>query len=130
VGHVDVHVVGLEALEAGLQRRLDALPGEAAGGGLSRLHLPAQLGREQDLPAPLAQDAAEHGLGGAAAVDVRGIDEVHAGVEGEVEEAARRLLVYGGGVHPVRAPVHGAQGQDAYFQALTAQSPFLHDEIL
>jgi len=112
-------VVGLQAAEAVLGGLADLAGGQVLVVGAAA-HRLVDLGRQDDLVAvavALGQPAADDLLGGAVAllhvgalrpaVDVGGVDEVDAGVQGGVED-----LVRGGLVGDV-AEVHGPEREPA-----------------
>jgi hypothetical protein len=102
---IQVDVIRLEALEAGLARALDMQCGQAAL-VRPRAHLPVHLRGEDDLVAsrPLGKPPADDLLGDAraqvAAVDVRRVEEVQPVLQRAIHDAvAVRLRSVGTEVH-------------------------------
>ena len=98
-GHVRVGAVQLEEVDPvraeSAERGVDGLPdaaGMSAGDALVVGGVP-ELGGDDDVVAPSAECGAEVRLGGPAAVDVGGVEEVDAGVEGCVHDGGRVALV-------------------------------------
>jgi hypothetical protein len=99
---VEVDVVGVEALEGGFDGVHDVAAGcayvVAAGSGAAE-----GLGGNDDVftgDVEVLERLAEHGLGLAVGVDVGGVDEVDAGVDGGLDEVIDLLLVRAGDVFP------------------------------
>jgi len=102
---IDVDVVGAQALEAGFEARLKG----GFGGGAGPLQ--AELGRQDEVVTVSRQEPAQDGFGFATAVDVGGIDEGQAVVEGRLEDGAAGLEV------GAAAEVVSAQPQDGHREA-------------
>ena len=126
-----VEVVGPQPLQAVLDRAGEveaagaAVVGAVPGGG-------PRLGGEDDVVPPAPQDLAQDALRVPGGVQVGGVDEVHAAVQGLVDLAAglvraeaRDLLEPSAG-----AEGDGAQGQPGDVEAGTAESGVLHGELL
>ncbi len=123
---VEVDVVGLQPLEAGVARPADVERRELA---LVRPlpHVPVELGGDDHLLAPapaLGEPAPDDLLGRAAAlgaaVDVGRVEEVDPGVERRVHDGERRRLVGLG------TEVHGAQAEAADGEAGAAEVCVAH----
>ena len=81
-----------------------------------------ELGGEDDLVAPASQRLADDDLGFALRVDVGGVDEVDAGVEGTVDDLDRRIVV---GLAP-GAEHHGAEAERADLHTGTSKAAVVH----
>jgi len=113
---VDVDVVGREARQTVVAGKLDPAPGKPA---VVRLfgHYITDL-RRQDPAAPVRLDRrTDDFLGGALLVDVGGVDEIDARIEGGVDDLAR-----GGGVGSI-AEHHRAETKRRNHEPTRAQSP-------
>ena len=96
VALVEVDVVGLQPLERGVDLLVDLLAGEAAVG---LRHREEDLGGEDvGAAVEVLQDLAPRRLGGAAAVDVGGVEEVDAGLEGRLGAGLGLLALHPGPV--------------------------------
>ncbi len=109
----EVEVVGAEAAQGGVDGG-----GEAGAGGAGVVGAvaggQAGLGGDQHLVAAALDRPAEDLLGGAVGVDVGGVEEGDAGVDGDVEQAAGLGLVGGAPGAEQRAPAAegaGAEGE-------------------
>ena len=112
---VEVDVVGLEAAEAGFALLDDVAAAVAAGVGVFRIHGAVHLGREDDLVAttvPLERLARDL-LALAEGVDVGGVEEVDAGVEGAVDN---RVRLFGLGT-PAEHHAAEAEARDLHTRA-------------
>src|ERR1700722_13536771 len=88
---VQVDVVGLQSMEAVLDRPADVPPGAASDTG-ALAHVPAPLGSENHLVPPALQHLAQDGLGPpAVAVDVGRVEQCDPGVDGRVDDLPRLL---------------------------------------
>jgi hypothetical protein len=122
---VEVDVVGLQAAQGGVDRAADVQGGEAAIVP-ARTHLAEDLGRQHDLVAlPAAGEPAADDLLGAAlvllpAVDVRGVHEGDALLQGAVEDREGVLL------RGVGAEVHRAEHESGDGGAGAAELGVLH----
>ena len=85
---VEVDAIGTELLQAALRRDGDPL-GAAAAMALVG-HRP-ELGRDDHVVAPATEGGAEQLLGAPLAVHVRGVEEVHTGVDRRVDHCLCRL---------------------------------------
>jgi hypothetical protein len=84
---VDVDVVGVEALEGGVQGLGEVIAGAADVIGADVGAAKGGLGGEEDVFAPKVGDGfAEDGLAVAVGVDVGGVEEVTAGLHADVDE--------------------------------------------
>ncbi len=121
---VEVDVVGLQALQAGLDGGEDI----AARRTLllaAVVHRLAELGGEHDILATLAEHVPQHGFRAAApCVDVGGVEQRDPEVDGFVDDLARGLGV--GALAEIVAA--DADGGDA--QAGAAEITNIHDMIL
>jgi hypothetical protein len=112
MGLVEVDVVGLQAGQRGVDLLADLGRGEAA---IVRVvgHLAEHLGRQDVAVArPAGEDLPPGGLGGAAAVDVGGVEEVDAGLEGGVGAGAGLV-----GLDAARVGQPGSEGDLRYLEA-------------
>src|SRR2546429_679039 len=87
-----------------------------------------RLGRNQNLVAAALDGLAENALGLAERIDVRGIEHRHAGIEADIQKAARFGRVSGA---PCREAANAAEGtgpktQGGYHQARAAQASVFH----
>ena len=87
---IQVDVVGLESLEAVVQRATH-VGGRRAH--LVRRHLHPELGREHDPIATAGEDPTEERLAASATVDVGRVEEGHAGVQRCIDDAPRAVFV-------------------------------------
>jgi hypothetical protein len=126
---VDVDVVGAQPPQRRVGLFEDGLAGQAAA-ARAVVHLPADLGGEHDVLA-----AGESGdrppdelLRGASLVDVRGVPERDAQLDGLPEERGRGILVQRPLVHTSGgvAVAHAAQPDPTHLQAGAAQPGVLH----
>jgi hypothetical protein len=123
---VQVDVVGLEALEGRIARTADAQRRQVSLVG-PFAHLLVDLGGDHGpvaAPAALREPAPDDLLGqalaGMPAVDVGGVEEVHALLVGAVHDREGVLL------RGLRAEVHGAEAQPAHGQPGAAEVRVLH----
>ena len=117
---VEVDVVDLQAAQRVLDLADDPAARVARLVGVLVVHVAVELGGQEDVvAAALAglQRLADDLLGLAAGVDVGGVDDVDAGVEGAVDDRDRLVVV---GVAP-RAEHHRAEGQRADLDAGAAE---------
>ena len=117
---VEVDVVDLQAAQRVLDLADDPAARAARLVGVLVVHVAVELGGQEDVvAAALAglQRLADDLLGLAAGVDVGGVDDVDAGVEGAVDDRDRLVVV---GVAP-RAEHHRAEGQRADLDAGPAE---------
>jgi hypothetical protein len=118
---VEVDVVDVEATQAVLEGRDQPAAGAATGVAVLA-HRQAGLGGEHDVVPPPGEGLAEHLLGLAGAVDVGGVDQVDAGVEGRADEGVGVGL---GGAADL-AEVHGAESERTDVDAGAAERAVLH----
>ena len=122
---VQVQVVGAQAAERGGHGAPDVGPAALGPGGgpVAHVHLlVAELGGQHDLVAAAAQQLAEHLLGTAAvAVDVRGVEQGDARVDGRVHHGPGLLQV-----QPA-AEVVAAEPGHRYEQPAITHRPEAHD---
>ncbi len=118
---VEVDVIGLQAGQRGVDLLGDLGGGEAA---IVRVvgHLPPDLGGEDVAVARAAgEDLPPGGLGGAAAVDVGGVEEVDADLEGGVGAGAGLVGLDAAGVGQPRP-----EGDLRYLEVRTAELAITH----
>jgi hypothetical protein len=129
---VEVDVVKPEPLQRGVDRGQDVLAGEPAA-VLTR-HRPAMhLGRDHVLLAgaeQLAEEVAGHDLALPAVVDVGGVEEDHAVVDGPLDDRLRRRLVQRPPAGLVPAEAHHAEAHARDAQAGAAQVHIPHSSLL
>src|SRR5690606_17615894 len=89
---VEVDVVGAQAPQAVLAGPHDPAPRVAGPVGVGP-HGPVELGGDHQVVAPAGDGLAQDLLGLAGRVDVGGVDEVDAGVEGGVDDGDRVVVV-------------------------------------
>ena len=117
----DVHVVGLQAREAGLH--LAQHPGARVAALVHAVgHLVAQLGRQHPVVALALEQPAQHGLGRALGVHVARVHVVHA-VLARMGDDGRGL-----GLVRLVAEHHGAQAQGGDLELALAEEAVLHGE--
>src|SRR3954451_478831 len=117
---VEVDPVGLEPAQAVLDLTDDPAPGVAETVHVVA-HPAVELGGEDDVVATALERLADDRLGLAVGVDVGGVDEVDAGVEGAADDPDAVGVV---GV-AVAAEHHGAEGQRADLEAGPAEGSVL-----
>ena len=122
---VEVDVVDAQAPQRGLGGLLDVLgPAvEAAGGGVVGVADDPELRGQHDLVAAVGDGAADELLVGVGAVDVGGVEEGDAELEGAVD-GGDRLVVVARAVELGHAHAAEAEGGDG--RALEAQGACLH----
>src|SRR5205085_5439393 len=120
----EVDVVGVQPPQARLATADHVVPGQARVVG-PRTHRHAHLGGDQHAIAVLAERLPEALLGQPGRVDVGGVDEVDAGLAGQVDLGAGAVDVDGAdGLGPAGASeAHGAGGDGRDAQAGPAELP-------
>ena len=97
--------------------------GEGEVGGVLRLAAP-HLGGDGDVEAGVVREVVpDEALAAAVAVDVCGVEEGHAGLDGGVEHGAGVIRAH---VAPVRAQLPGAEADHGYGAAGAAQGSSVH----
>jgi hypothetical protein len=126
---VEVDDVDAQPLERAVDGLADVLRTAvvAAGAHAVVVELVAELGGQHDLVAALGQHAGEQPLVGQGAVDVGGVEEGDAQVEGAVQRGGRLGVVEGAvpGAH-----AHAAQALGGDGEALCSECAGVHDPIL
>ena len=121
---VEIDVVGLQPLQAGLDRRHDVAARGALLGAVVA-HRLGEFGRQHDVLAAVAEHLAQHGLRAAhARIDVGGVEQRDAEVDRLVDHLARGFEV--GALAEIVAAE--ADGGDA--QAGAAEIANLHGSVL
>src|SRR5664280_1176451 len=123
---VEIDVIGAQPAQALLARRQDPPARVPLSIGIMP-HGTVHLGGQNDLfPLGLCQGLSDDLLGLTRGVDVGGVDEVDAGIEGPVNDADR-LVMIGGSPGPEH---HGPQAQRADFDTGTTKSTEFHGPIV
>ena len=121
---VEVDVVGLQPLQAGLDRGHDVAPRGALFGAVIA-HRLGVFGRQHDVLAAVAEHFAQHGLGAAhAGIDVGGIEQRDAEVDRLVDHLARGFEI------GALAEIVAAEADGGDTQAGAAEIANLHGSIL
>jgi hypothetical protein len=94
MGLVEVDVVGLQAPKRGVDLLVDLRGRQPAVGGVVRHLAPHLGGQDVGVAGAAGEDLAPGALRGAPAVDVGGVEEVDAGLEGGVGAGAGLLELY------------------------------------
>src|SRR5450759_609056 len=125
---VQVDVLHAEALERGVAGRVHVLrPAvDAHPAAVLAAHVP-ELRRQHDLVAPPRDGAPDEALVGERTVDVRGVDQGHAQLEGAMD-GRHRLVLVDGAVELRHA--HAAETHGRHLQPPAAESARLHDVAL
>jgi hypothetical protein len=118
---VEVDVVGAQPAEAVLDGPDDPPAGVALLVGVLA-HGPVELGGEHYVVAPTGEGLPDDLLGLTGRVDVRGVDEVDAGIEGPVDDADALLA----GTIADAAEHHGAEAQRADLDPGGAERAIAH----
>ena len=134
---VEVDVVGLEAAEALVDFEEDRFAGEAAAVGVVA-HEAVDLGGEDDVFAfgVGLEEAADEFFAGAVGVDVGGVEEIDAEIEGLLEEGLAVVFVEGPGVAAGSsgrwgdAVGHAAKTDAGDFKAGVAEIDVVHGFLL
>ncbi len=125
---IEVDDVGVQPFQARLGGA-DKVPARQAAVVWSGAHREARLGGDQQTPRPSAAERlAEDLLGEPVRIDVGGVDQVDAGVDGEVDEPPRFAERNGSypGESALAAESHRSQGQLRDLQSRIAQLSVFH----
>ena len=131
---VEVDMVGAEALQAvlgGLEKMVPRRPAAVR----SRRYPPEGLGRDHNGlagDAEILQSAARHLLRSALGIDVRGVDEVHPGIDSSLHERVRAVLLdLSDGLPAALAAIegHGAEAELGDLEAAVTECAIAHDVV-
>ena len=120
---IDVDIVGAEPLQAFVGRLQHPAPRQPAAVGIVA-HGVGELGGEHPVVPAVGNRAADHLLGIAAIIGVRGVDEIDAGLARLRDDPRRGRLVGRPAEH------HGAQADRRDLQAAAAELTVLHRLVL
>lgn len=132
---VEVDVIHLQPLQAGLGLRHD-MGTRSAAGVRAFAHRPQNLGRDHHLVARNAEVAdglTKDPLALAARIDIGGVDEIDAGVEGRLDQRVGLVLAQLADLapHALRAAEgHGAEAEFGDQEAARAESAVTHGMFL
>ena len=125
----EIDPIGPEALQRGFRDRLDVLRAAvqaAAALACGRVDVEAELRRDHDPIADGRKGLADQFLVGEGPIDLRGVEESHAALDGRPDQGYSRLLVDGRAIG--MAETHAAEPHGRDFEAALSKFTLLHGE--